>query len=112
MTLTEHMKEYGRQTEWDFSDLRALFINCTLKRSAETSHTQGLMDLARAIMETQNVASLFARLLDPADPLFRPADETGRFGMDVLVHEAPIGPPRDHHPVAAAATSDHLRSRE
>ena len=28
----------------DYSDLKALFINCTLKRSPETSNTQGLMD--------------------------------------------------------------------
>jgi hypothetical protein len=24
---------------WDFSDLRALFLNCTLKRTPELSHT-------------------------------------------------------------------------
>jgi hypothetical protein len=34
--------------EWDFSDLRALFINCTLKRSAEPSHTQGQVRMIRA----------------------------------------------------------------
>jgi hypothetical protein len=27
--------------EWDFSDPRATFINCTLKRSPEPSHTEG-----------------------------------------------------------------------
>ncbi len=27
----------------DFTGLRALYINCTLKRSPERSHTQGLM---------------------------------------------------------------------
>jgi len=26
----------------DFSDLRAMFINCTLKRAPEVSNTQGL----------------------------------------------------------------------
>lgn len=30
----------------DYSDLRALFINCTLKRSPEVSNTQGLMDVS------------------------------------------------------------------
>ena len=30
----------------DFSGLRALFINCTLKRSPETSNTQGLIDIS------------------------------------------------------------------
>ncbi len=27
-------------------DLRALFFNCTLKRSPEPSHTQGLIDVS------------------------------------------------------------------
>ena len=31
----------------DFSGLRAMFINCTLKRSPELSHTEGLIDAAR-----------------------------------------------------------------
>lgn len=26
--------------DWRFDDLRALYINCTLKRSPERSHTQ------------------------------------------------------------------------
>lgn len=29
---------------FDFSNLRALYINCTLKRSPEPSHTELLMD--------------------------------------------------------------------
>ena len=31
-----------------YDDLRALFINCTLKRSPELSHTGGLIELSRA----------------------------------------------------------------
>ena len=27
--------------EWRFDGLRALYVNCTLKRSPEPSHTQG-----------------------------------------------------------------------
>ena len=38
-----------------YTDLRALFINCTLKRSPELSHTGGLIDLSRTIMEKQGV---------------------------------------------------------
>ena len=68
MTLTERMSEYDRQTEWDFSDLRALFINCTLKRSPEISHTQGLMDLASAIMEAQKVTTETIRMVDHTIP--------------------------------------------
>jgi multimeric flavodoxin WrbA len=48
----------------DYSDLRALFINCTLKRSPEQSHTRGLMDVARRIMETQGVATETIRAVD------------------------------------------------
>ena len=40
----------------DFSDLSALYINCTLKRSPETSNTQGLMDLSIGVMERNGVA--------------------------------------------------------
>ena len=32
-----------------YDDLRALFINCTLKKSPDPSHTQGLVDLSRHI---------------------------------------------------------------
>jgi hypothetical protein len=37
----------------DYSDLRALFVNCTLKRSPEVSNTQGLADLSVEIMRRQ-----------------------------------------------------------
>jgi multimeric flavodoxin WrbA len=38
-----------------YDDLRALFVNCTLKPSPELSHTQGLIDTSRTIMEQQGV---------------------------------------------------------
>lgn len=38
-----------------YDDLRALFVNCTLKPSPELSHTQGLVDNSRRIMEAQGV---------------------------------------------------------
>src|SRR5512146_1601752 len=38
-----------------YDDLRALFFNCTLKRSPELSHTQGLIDLSVGIMAKQGV---------------------------------------------------------
>jgi multimeric flavodoxin WrbA len=41
--------------DWDFSGLRALFINGTLKRSPELSHTQGLVDRSAAIMSRHGV---------------------------------------------------------
>src|SRR5256884_6603966 len=47
-----------------YDDLRALFINCTLKRSPERSHTGGLIDLSRTIMEKQGVTVHVIRALD------------------------------------------------
>ena len=48
----------------DFSELRALYINCTLKRSPEASNTQGLVDSSRGIMERHGVATDVVRLVD------------------------------------------------
>jgi multimeric flavodoxin WrbA len=48
----------------DYSDLRALFINCTLKRSPETSNTQGLMDKSMAVMRAQGVEVDCIRAID------------------------------------------------
>jgi multimeric flavodoxin WrbA len=48
----------------DYSDLSALFINCTLKRSPEVSNTQGLMDKSMAVMRSQGVAVECIRTID------------------------------------------------
>ncbi len=48
----------------DFSDLAALFLNCTLKRSPELSHTEGLMNISRQIMERNGVAVEMVRPVD------------------------------------------------
>ena len=45
-------------------DLSAVFINTSLKRSSETSHTQTLMDVAIAIMEAQGVRTTTLRAAD------------------------------------------------
>ncbi len=39
----------------DFSGLKALYINCTLKRSPEISNTQGLVDRSIALMRRNGV---------------------------------------------------------
>ena len=49
--LNELQERWCSESRWDFSDLKALFLNCTLKRSPEMSHTDGLIRIARAIME-------------------------------------------------------------
>lgn len=48
----------------DFSVLRALFINCTLKPSPQLSHTEGLMKKSVAIMEKHSVAVEIIRAVD------------------------------------------------
>jgi multimeric flavodoxin WrbA len=49
---------------WRFDGLRALFINCTLKRSPEPSNTQGLADVSRAIMDKHGVETSVLRAVD------------------------------------------------
>ncbi len=42
MELERHLEVLESEPiPWDFSDLRALFLNYTLKRSPELSHTEG-----------------------------------------------------------------------
>ncbi|MFI6869852.1 flavodoxin family protein [Nocardia sp. NPDC050406] len=48
----------------DFTDLRALFLNCTLKRSPERSNTQGLIDLSARIMAKNGVTVSQIRPVD------------------------------------------------
>ena len=59
------MNDAGTQDrEFDFSDLRALYVNCTLKRSPEPSHTQLLMDKSIAIMRNEGVEVENLRAID------------------------------------------------
>ena len=48
----------------DFSDLKAMFVNCSLKKSPQMSHTQGLMDVSITIMEKQGVTVDNIRAID------------------------------------------------
>jgi multimeric flavodoxin WrbA len=56
MTLNKMQTEMCKSSKWNFSDLQALFLNCTLKRSPDISHTQGLIDISQAIMEKMGVS--------------------------------------------------------
>ena len=64
MTLSKTQLEMCEASTWDFSDLKALFLNCTLKRTPELSHTQGLIDISKAIMEKNDVS---VEVLRPVD---------------------------------------------
>jgi multimeric flavodoxin WrbA len=48
----------------DFTGLRAMYLNCTLKRSPETSHTQGLVGISAAIMRKHGVEVEVLRAVD------------------------------------------------
>ncbi len=71
MQLNERQVELCESSPRDYSDLRALVLNCTLKRSPELSHTQGLIDISRSIMEKNNVSV----------EVLRPVDQQLAFGV-------------------------------
>ncbi len=48
----------------NFAPLRALFINCTLKRSPETSNTEALVEASRSVMDRHGVTTAGVRLVD------------------------------------------------
>jgi multimeric flavodoxin WrbA len=48
----------------DYSGLKAYFINCSLKRSPEQSHTQGLMDISMEMMRRVDVEVDCIRAID------------------------------------------------
>jgi len=54
----------AQHKEWDFSGLTALFFNCTLKKSPETSNTEGLLEASKLLMEKHGVKTDVVRLVD------------------------------------------------
>jgi multimeric flavodoxin WrbA len=62
--LNEKQEAMCADSQWDFSNLSALFINCSLKRSPERSHTQGLIDISKAILEKNSVSVDVVRAVD------------------------------------------------
>lgn len=64
MPLDELQQKMCDENTTDFSDLNALFMNCTLKRSPEVSHTEGLMAIAAEIMAANDVTTEIVRPID------------------------------------------------
>ncbi|MFC6635752.1 flavodoxin family protein [Microbulbifer taiwanensis] len=64
MELSKKQLEQCASSRWDSSDLKALFLNCTLKPTPELSHTEGLIDISRSIMEKNGVS---VKILRPVD---------------------------------------------
>ncbi len=62
--LNEQQVQLCNTAPADYSDLKALFINCSLKKSPEMSHTQGLMDISIEIMRRNEVEVENIRAID------------------------------------------------
>ena len=69
MSLNEIQERQCREHDYDFSGLKALFLNCTLKPSGTPSHTEALMQVAAEIMRRNQVA---VELLRPVDHTLPP----------------------------------------
>lgn len=52
------------ENNFDYSNLKALIFNCTLKKSPEKSNTEGLINLSKSIMEKQSVSVEVVRPID------------------------------------------------
>lgn len=52
------------QNDNDFSKLKAVYVNCTLKKSPQQSHTRGLIDLSKSIMDKEGVKTDVIRFVD------------------------------------------------
>jgi multimeric flavodoxin WrbA len=71
MELNAKQQEMCETSTWDFSDLKSLFLNCTLKRTPELSHTEGLIRISKAILEKNGVSV----------EVLRPVDYTIAYGV-------------------------------
>ena len=58
------MKNFAPQDKYDFSDLNALFLSCTLKKNPEISHTEGLAKISEKIMQANKVKTELLRIAD------------------------------------------------
>ncbi len=69
--LNPLQQKWNEENPYDFSDLKALFLNCTLKKSPEQSHTEGLIKQSQAILEANGVQT----------EVIRPVDHNIAFGV-------------------------------
>ncbi|MEO1223913.1 MAG: flavodoxin family protein [Pseudomonadota bacterium] len=64
MTLNARQRALCENHDFDFTDLSAVILNCTLKPSAQASNTEGLLQVPKAIMEANGIA---VEMLRPVD---------------------------------------------
>lgn len=61
MELTE---KQCSESKWDFSNLKALFLNCSLKPTHKQSHTDNLIEISQTIMQKNGVNTKVLRAVD------------------------------------------------
>lgn len=66
MSLNDKQQALCDASPYDYTGLRALFLNCTLKPSPKPSHTRRLIEVAAAIMEANGVEVEIVRPVDHA----------------------------------------------
>jgi len=64
MELSTFQKGLNKDNPYDFSALKAVFLNCTLKRSPEISNTEGLIKMSEAIMHANGISTEIIRPVD------------------------------------------------
>ena len=62
--LNKKQEEICQTGNYDFGNLKALFLNCTLKPSPQISHTEGLMKISAEIMKRKNISVEMLRVVD------------------------------------------------
>jgi len=64
MELNEKQQRLCEESGYDFSGLKAVFLNCTLKPSPQLSHTEHLMRVSMEIMQRKGVKTEMIRPVD------------------------------------------------
>jgi len=64
MTLHPKAEATCHSPPADYSDLKALFLNTTLKKDPEPSHTADLMGVSKAIMDRNGISTELLRMTD------------------------------------------------
>jgi len=64
MELNSYQQKLIDENKYDYQGLKAVFINCTLKKSPQDSNTEGLMNMSRTIMEANGIITDMIRVVD------------------------------------------------
>ena len=62
--MNEYQQQLCTESTWDFTDLRALFVNSTLKPSPAVSNTEGLARISMEIMAANGITVDTIRVVD------------------------------------------------